>query len=243
VLASALKSGGGNGDGGSTTGGAVSGQLASLSAAVSEAPGALTNGPISTTGEKLSIEFEPLPTELGDPPSDDFATANLAEEMSQEPTQGMDALVFAGLYSPNIIGGTGEPAGELPFSLSFSITSGEGIANFAFPNTGDQGLFLETNPEGVDFISDTFLVETQNGSLVNAQGLLTFLGGSPDAAFTINSDNVLNGVFSVNYVNSPLIQGIVGLEGTIAAFNGIQIDGTDLPFAIDAIRDFLTSSQ
>lgn len=244
VLAGALRSSGGNQSGGGAGGGALgAGQLASLATAVSGADGAVTDGPISTTGERLSIEFEPLPTELGDPPSDDFATANLAEEMSQEPTQSMDALGFAGLYTPNIIGGAGGPVGEFPFTLTFSVDAGEGIVNFGFPDTGDPGLFLDTDPEGTGFVTDTFLVVTQNGQLINAQGLLTFLGGSPDAAFTISANNVLNGDFSVNYVNSGIIQGIEGLEGTVVNFNGIEIDGTDLPFALETIRDFLTSAQ
>ncbi len=237
VLAAALKSGSGNG--GSAGGGAVGGKIAAVTAAVSGASGAVTNGPISTTGQKLSIEFAPLPAELGEPPSDDFAAANVAEEMSREPTQTMDGIAFAGLYTPTIIGGMGGTVPELPFTLSFAVSTGEGIASFGFPDTGDPNLFLDTDPSGANFIADSFLVVTQNGTLVAEPGLGTFLGGEVDAQFTINSAKVLNGDFFVSYLNSGIIQGIDGLEGTIVNFNGIEIDGTDLPEAIDAIRDFL----
>ncbi|MFN3262196.1 MAG: FecR domain-containing protein [Pikeienuella sp.] len=239
ALAAALSSGAGKGGGGGDASGA-GGAVAAVAAVVSGVEGAVTAPAISTTGERFAAAFDEGPDPALESPSDDFATANLAEELAERPGQEMDVIVFSGLYAADInAGGTQNVTGNFPFSLSYSIAGGQGLASVSYPAELAPDL-QSSGIEGQDFVGDLFIVVQDGDRIVEDPIRTTALFGSVDNAdFTISTSDRLNGSFAINYQGTPIFTGIRSASGQIVDIGGIRIAIEDFDLAIDNLRDSL----
>lgn len=241
AIAAALAGNAGRGDGGSGggVGGAAQG-VDAVAAVTSAAAGAVTAPPVSTTGERYATAFSDGPDPATDLPVDDFSTANLAEEIADRLEPGVDGIFFNGLYSASVtLVGNDVVTGNFPFAMNFSIAGGQGLAVASFPGELDPD--SPAAPPGFDnFISDVFIVVKNGDQIVgDPVGISGLFGATENVNFTISAADRLNGTFTINYQDSPILANVRVLEGEVLDLGGIRIDLTELDPAIDAFREAL----
>lgn len=237
VMNAALSAGVGQGDGGSQTGSAAgsSGGLSEVAAAGSEADGAVTDAPFSTSGERQEADFGEVSTIEIVAPNDDFAERNLGDEL--EPTNFMDGVVFFGDHEVTVQLDNETIVDITPFQLLFSIQANEGTVVFGVPDTGD--LFGETEGSPDEFIaSDGFVVVGDGPAIVADPGLTTLFQGVPDAGFEISGQN-LNGTYSVDYRNSELIINALQVDGVVANLPGFDAPADQIEETTAIFRDVI----
>ena len=246
VMASAVRASTGSGDGGSSGGGDASAQIGQVTAEVSQSDGAVQDAPISTQGERQSVEFAELPVELTVAPDDDLSDANLMDDLGDDLVPGVDGVAFSGLYAVTASTVDGTFTGDLPFNVFFSPSDGQGIANVGIPVAGADVNLAAPNPQTQELeLVDSFVVVSQGtNGIVNEQGLPTVLLGDVNASFTVNAANALSGNVSLNYENGPsIIQGTFFADGVANNIPGVNVPdgGTIASETADALREVLTT--
>ena len=220
----------GQGDGGSSAGlqsAAIQNGIVELKQDISGRPDAITDAPISTTGEQQDRAFASPPPRLDDRPIEEFtenevAMATEAEAAAQAVAQELNAISFNGAWSATAglnSGGFGAIEDNLAFRMRYSLLDQQGFVTVQLPG-GQDGAALTTF-DGASILGDRFLIvgdEARN--LVADADRLTLLGGEADGtALTIDAGDIANGSIFVDYEGVGLseiqfVDGrIVGLEG------------------------------
>ena len=240
----------GSGDGGSSNpnaNGQIQSGVKQIELAVSGRPNAITNAPISTTGERQEDDFDAQPIRLDVRPIEEFtdnavAMATEAERAAQEIAQELNAVSFAGVWSATAglnSGGFTPVENDLAFRLRYSLLDQQGFVTIQLPGGGVDGATLTTF-DGATVIGDRFLLvgdDAQN--LVADTERLTLLGGNADgSALIISPADIANGSVFVDYEGAGLSQ-LQFVDGVINDLDGQRINTISIRDEIANLRQTL----
>ena len=239
VMNATLSLGAGQGDGGSSAGAAAgsSSGLNDVAAAGSDADGAVTDAPFSTSGERQEPEFGEVSVAEVETPNDEFAEQNLADEM--EPVAFMDAVVFFGDHDVTVQTIEGVINDVTPFQLLFSLQDNEGTVVFGIPETGDFFGEGEGTTQGFE-TSDGFVVVGEGAAITAEPG--TLFGGNVNGNFAITNQN-LSGNYSVDYRNSPFIEITEQIDGQVTNLQGIDVPVDGVQETTDLFRETIMNNS
>ncbi|MEM7545523.1 MAG: FecR domain-containing protein [Pseudomonadota bacterium] len=238
IIAAALGTPAGFGDGGSPIGGLpglINDRIPPVQAEISGAAGAVQRPPISTTGEQQSVEFAEQPEALTEVPVDDIADINQAEILEEEITQAFDGILFNGTWSAvaGLADGTfSEPASNLGFVMAYSLRDEQGILTVELPP--------EVALNGVPDIADQFIVVGDGPEDIAGDATVpTGLGGdASDTALAIGVNDVVTGSVFVDYEGSAL-ETTSFVEGLVDPTLGTRLDPDPINDATNDLRNLL----
>lgn len=240
----------GDGDGGSSVGGAsdrIQAGVENVEQQISARPNAITNAPISTTGERQEDDFAPAPVNLDDRPIEEFtdnevAMATEAEAAAQQIAQELNAVSFNGVWSATAgltSGGFAPTEDNLAFRMQYSLLDQEGFVTVELPG-GQDGASLTTF-DGATVVGDRFLVVGDDArNLVADAERLTLLGGDADGtALIISPDDIANGSIFVDYENAGLSQ-LQFVDGQVVGLTGQRLPTADIRNDVTTLRQTLS---
>ena len=204
---------------------------------VSSGDGATTRPPISTKGEQQEPTFDAPPIDLDDPPEDEIADENTAENIVEEIPQLLDGIEFRGEWTALAGLANGDfiaPQSGLAFQMQYSLTESQGVVLVELPDTGDLSAPNLTTLDGELVRGDKFIVIGDENLVLSGEATLSRLGGdATETLIGIADDNSASGLVFLNYVGSDLantdfIDGeLNNVPGTLVVGQQISID-TDL---------------
>lgn len=240
----------GDGDGGSSVGGAsgrIQAGAESVEQQISARPNAVTNAPISTTGERQEDDFAPVPVNLDDRPIEEFtdnevAMVVAAEGAAQQIAQELNAVSFNGVWSATAgltSGGFAPTEDNLAFRMQYSLLDQEGFVTVELPG-GQDGASLTTF-DGATVVGDRFLVVGDDArNLVADAERLTLLGGDADGtALIISPDDIANGSIFVDYEDAGLSQ-LHFVDGQVVGLTGQRLPTADIRNDVTTLRQTLS---
>lgn len=239
----------GKGDGGSSVGGStetIQAGVAKVEQQISARPNAITNAPISTTGERQEDDFAPVPVNLDDRPIEEFtdnevAMATEAEAAAQQIAQELNAVSFNGVWSATAgltSGGFAPTEDNLAFRMRYSLLDQQGFVTVELPG-GQDGASLTTF-DGAAVVGDRFLIVGDDArNLVADAERLTLLGGDADGtALTISAADIANGSVFIDYEDVGLSQ-LQFVDGQIIGLTGQRVPTTDIRNDVTTLRQIL----
>ncbi len=243
---SAMSKRAGQGGGGSSVGGSadrIQAGAKDVEQQISARPNAVTNAPISTTGERQEDDFASQPVNLDDRPIEEFtdnevAMATEAEAAAQQIAQELNAVSFNGVWSATAgltSGGFAPTEDNLAFRMRYSLLDQEGFVTVELPG-GQDGASLTTF-DGATIIGDRFLVVGDDAlNLVADAERLTLLGGDADGtALIISPDDIASGSIFVDYEDVGLSQ-LQFVDGQVVGLTGQRLPTTDVRNEVTTLR-------
>ena len=240
----------GDGGGGSTVGGAsqaIQAGAERVEQQISARPNAITNAPISTTGERQEDDFAPQPVNLDDRPIEEFtdnevAMVTEAEAAAQQVAQELNAVSFNGVWSATAgltSGGFAPIEDNLAFRMRYSLLDQEGFVTVQLPG-GQDGASLTTF-DGGTIVGDRFLIVGDDAlNLVADAERLTLLGGDADGtALIISPADIANGTIFVDYEDVGLSQ-LQFVDGQVVGMTGQRLPTTDVRNDVATLRQTLS---
>ena len=244
VIETAFDSGTGVGNGGITepvTPEAVDQRIEPIEIEVSRADDVIESAPISTEGEREAETFSDPPP-LAEPPEEEVAEDNIAENIEDELVQILDGIEFNGAWRPVVGLADGNFAfaeNNLRYEMKYSLTDAQGIVVVELPNASDlsdaqvQSLF-NGNLRGDRFI----VVGDEDLNIVGDANLLSNLGGdASDVALIITTDDEARGAIFIDYSEAAGLPNIDFVDGEIVPVKGKRVDGRPTSEAVNRRRN------
>lgn len=206
---------------------------------ISTSDGATIRPPISTKGEQQEEIFNQPPIDLGEPPKDEIADDNIAEDIADEIPQLLDGLEFrgewtalAGLANGDFV----QSQSGLAFEMEYSLTDQQGVALVELPDTGDLPAPNVETLGGEMVRGDRFIVVGDEDLVLSGEATLSQLGGdATDAVITIGQDNTASGAIFINYVGSDLANTDF-VDGELNNVSGVEVVGSPISTDTDTLR-------
>ena len=207
---------------------------------VSAGDGASTRPPISTRGEQQEPTFNEPPPELGEPPQDEIADDNVAEDIAEEIPQLLDGLEFRGEWTALAGLANGDfiaPQDGLVFQMEYSLTDSQGVVLVELPDTGDLPAPNLETLDGEMVRGDRFLVIGDEDLVLTGEATLSQLGGdATETLIGINDQNFASGAIFLNYVGSGLANTDF-IDGELNNVAGVEVLGEPISTSTDDLRE------
>lgn len=235
------------GDGGSGTGGlqapltpaVVRPGVEKIAIEVSAGDGASIRPPISTRGEQQEETFNQPPIDLGEPPEDEIADDNIAEDIADEIPQLLDGLEFRGEWTALAGLANGDfvaPQSGLAFQMEYSLKDSQGVVLVELPDTGDLPAPNLTTLDGEMVRGDRFIITGDEDLALSGEATRTQLGGdATEAVITIGQDNAASGAIFIDYLGSDLANTDF-VDGELNNVGGTEVVGEPISTKTDTLR-------
>lgn len=240
----------GQGGGGSSVGGSedrIQTGVQTVEQQISARPNAVTNAPISTTGERQEDDFAQIPVNLDDRPIEEFtdnevAMTTEAEAAAQQVAQELNAVSFNGVWSATAgltTGGFAPTEDNLAFRMRYSLLDQEGFVTVELPG-GQDGAALTTF-DGAAVTGDRFLIVGDDArNIVADTERLTLLGGDADGtALIIGTGDIANGSIFLDYEDVGLSQ-LQFVDGQVVGLTGQRLPTADIRNDVTTLRQTLS---
>ncbi len=206
---------------------------------VSAGDGARIRPPISTQGEQQEETFNAPPLDLGEPPEEEIADKNIAEDIAVEIPQLLDGLEFrgewtalAGLSNGDFI----EPTAGLKFQMEYSLTDGQGVILVELPDTGDLAAPNLTTLDGDQVRGDQFIIRGDEDLNLIGEGTLSRLGAdATDTLIEIGQNNSASGAIFLDYTGSDLTNTDF-IDGELNGVPGTAVAGDPISTQTNSLR-------
>lgn len=239
----ALGGDGGVGNGGlqtPLTPGVVRPGVEQIALQISAGEGATTRPPISTKGEQTEQTFNQPPLDFGEPPQEEIADENIAEDIAQEIPQLLDGLEFRGEWTALAGLANGDfiaPQSGLAFQLEYSLTDQQGVVVVELPDTGDLAAPNITTLDGDQVRGDRFIIVGDDDLILTGEATLTQLGGdATETLIGIDDDNRASGSIFLNYEGTDLTNTDF-IDGEINNLPSTEVVGGSISTSTDTFRD------
>lgn len=235
------------GDGGTGTGGlqapltpaVVRPGVEKIAIEVSASDGASIRPPISTKGEQQEESFNQPPIDLGEPPEDEIADNNMAEDIANEIPQLLDGLEFRGEWTALAGLANGDfvpPQSGLAFQMEYSLKDSQGVVLVELPDTGDLPAPNLTTLDGEMVRGDRFIITGDEDLMLSGESTLTQLGGdATEALITIGQDNAASGAIFIDYLGSDLANTDF-VDGELNNVGGTEVVGDPISTKTNILR-------
>ncbi len=235
------------GDGGRGTGGlqapltpaVVRPGVEKIALEVSAGDGASIRPPISTKGEQQEDTFNQPPVDLGEPPEDEIADKNMAEDIAEELPQLLDGLEFRGEWTALAGLANGDfvaPQSGLAFQMEYSLKDSQGVILVELPDTGDLSAPNVTTLDGEMVRGDRFIIVGDEDLVLTGEATLTQLGGdATETLIGVNQDNAASGAIFIDYLGSDLANTDF-VDGELNNVGGKEVVGGPISTKADTLR-------
>lgn len=206
---------------------------------VSASDGATIRPPISTKGEQQEEIFNEPPLDLGEPPEDEIADDNIAENIAEEIPQLLDGLEFRGEWTALAGLANGDfvaPQSGLAFQLEYSLTDQQGVVLVELPDTGDLPSPNLTTLDGDLVRGDRFIIAGDEDLVLTGEATLSQLGGeATETLIAIDTDNIASGSVFINYEGTDLTNTDF-IDGELNNVGGTAVVGDPISTNTDTLR-------
>lgn len=206
---------------------------------VSAGDGATIRPPISTKGEQQEAVFNEPPIDLGEPPEDEIADNNMAENIAEEIPQLLDGLEFRGEWTAFAALANGDFVPEqsgLAFQMEYSLTDNQGVVLVELPDTGDLPSPNLTTLDGEMVRGDRFIIVGDEDLVLTGEATLSQLGGdATETLIGINQLNAASGAIFIDYTGTDLANTDF-IDGELNNVGGTEVVGSPISTNTDTLR-------